>query len=179
MGKKFNDFVNKMNERAKEKKTEFDPAARIKSFKDLVSSLYADIDNWLEEGLQAETIKTGIDPITITEELLGAYQTFEKWIQIGNARITFHPVGTIMIGTDARIDMKYRSREVMIVRTGENIEGPGNLISVQIVGEPARRQTPAGKPVWKYVKDRQRLSYVTLNKDSFENLLMDLVNETN
>lgn len=139
--------------------------------------MYDDIDGWLEEELQSKAITTGTVPVTIVEERLGSYQTMNKWIQIGCERIELHPVGTIMIGTNARIDVTCNSKEVMIVRTGENVDGPGSLISVRIVvngePEPARKRNP-GKPVWKYVKKEQRFSYVTLNKKSFENLIMEL-----
>ena len=178
MGKKFTDFVNSMNEQAKEKKKEFNPQERIDFFKNLVKSLYDEIDEWLDEGLKQETIKTGLEPIQINEELLGPYTIDSKWILIGNAKLMLLPVGTVMIGTNARIDLIYKSQSVMIVRTKESVEGPGNLISIHIEGEPVRRQAPTGKTVWKYVRDRKRLSYVTLNKDSFEDLIMDLVNET-
>lgn len=178
MGKKFTDFVNSMNEQAKEEKKEFNPQERIDSFVTLVNSLYSNIDEWLNEGLQNGSITTGVAPITVREELLGSYVVDTKWIQIGKARILLEPIGTVMIGTNARIDMRYKSQSVMIVRTGENVEGPGNLISIRIAGEPERRQASAGRAVWKYVRDKRRLSYVTLTKDSFEDLIMDMVNET-
>ena len=177
MGKKFTDFVNNMNEQAKEKKSEFDPQKRIDTFVNLVNSLYSSIDEWLSEGIGNGSITTDVETVTITEERLGSYRVAMKWFQIGKARFILEPIGTIMIGTNARIDMRYKSQSVMIVRTGENVEGPGNLISIHVQGEPVRRPAPAGKAVWKYVKDRHRLSYVTLNKESFENLIMDLVNE--
>lgn len=177
MGKKFTDFVNNMNEQAKEKKSEFDPQKRIEMFVNLIKSLYASIDEWLKDGIENGSITTDVETVTITEERLGPYRVESKWFQIGKARFILEPVGTIMIGTNARIDMRYKTQSVMIVRIGENVEGPGNLISIHVQGEPARRTTPAGRAVWKYVKDRRRLSYVTLNKDSFENLIMDMVNE--
>lgn len=177
MGKKFTDFVKSLNEEEKKKSSEFNPKERIETFQVLVDSLYNDINGWLEEELQSGAITTGAVPVTIVEEQLGSYQTMNKWIQIGRERIELHPVGTIMIGTNARIDMTCRSKEVMIVRAGENVNGPGSLISVPIVGdgetEPARKRNP-GKAVWKYVKKEQRFSYVTLNKESFENLIMEL-----
>ncbi len=175
MGKKFTDFINKMDEEAKNSKNSFNPAERIDKYRDLVNSLYADIDAWLSDEIESGKIQTGIVPITITEERLGSYAVDEKWIQIGNARIQFHPVGTILIGTNARVDMVYGAKDVMIVRTGENIEAPQDLIHVEINGESNKKRKSAGKSVWKYVKKDQRLSYVTLNKEQFEDLIMEVV----
>ena len=176
MGKKFTDFINKMDEEAKKDKNGFNPAERIDSYRNIVNSLYADIDAWLREGIEAGKIQTGTVPITITEELLGPYAIDEKWIQIGNARILFHPVGTILVGTNARVDMTYGTKDVMIVRTGENVVGPGDLIEIQVNGEaPKKRKTP-GKSVWKYVRDENRRSYVTLDKKHLEDLIIEVVN---
>lgn len=177
MAKKFTLFVDSLNKQSKGGKQDFNPQDRIARFVALVNSLYSNIDEWLHDYLVDGTITTGIVPTTISEEVLGPYKVDEKWIQIGRARILFEPIGTIMIGTIARIDMVYKAKRVMIVRTGENIVGPGNLISIEIDGEPPRKPIPAGKAVWKYVKDKHRISYVTLNKESFEDLIMDTINE--
>ena len=175
MGKKFTDFINKMEEEAKKDKNGFNPTERIESYRNLVNSLYADIDAWLREELESGKIMTGIVPITITEEQLGSYAVDEKWIQIGNARIQFHPIGTILIGTDARVDMVYRSKDVMIIRTGENVESPyGDYNSVEN-DKATKKRRFAGQSVWKYVKGGHRLSYVTLDKDRFEDLIIDVI----
>ena len=178
MGKKFTDFVNKMDEEAKKDKKGFNPAERIESFRKLVNSLYADIDSWLGEEIESGKILTGTVPITITEERLGSYMVDEKWIQIGNVRIQFHPVGTILVGTNARVDMVCGAKEVMIVRVGENVESPYNLIHVEINGEIIKKRKSSGKSVWKYVNADQRLSYVKLDKNSFEDLIIEVVNES-
>ena len=164
-----------MEEEAKKNKNGFNPTERIESYRNLVNSLYADIDAWLREELESGKIMTGIVPITITEEQLGSYAVDEKWIQIGNARIQFHPIGTMLIGTDARVDMVYRSKDIMIIRTGENVVGPGDLIEVEVNGEPPKKRRFPGKSVWKYVKEGHRLSYVTLDKDRFEDLIIEVV----
>ncbi len=175
MGKKFTEFINKMDEEAKNNKNDINPAERINSYRALVNSLYADIDSWLSEGLKEGKIQTGIVPITITEDQLGPYAVDEKWIQIGNARIQFHPVGTILIGTNARVDMIYGAKDVMIIRAGENVESPYGPSQVEMNGEHATKRRSSGKSVWKYVKDGYRLSYVTLNKDRFEDLIIEVV----
>ena len=178
MGKKFDEFVNKMDAEAKAKPKGFDPEKRIKKFQMLIEELYSEMNTWLQEGLQNGKIQTGLIPVSIKEELLGIYEVNDKWFQIGNARINLHPVGTILIGTDARIDLTYRSKEIMIVRAGKDIEYPGQKISIQVNGEKVPKKKDKETLVWKYVKDNRRLSYIELNKDSFENLIMDLINGT-
>lgn len=164
MGKKFTDFINKMEEEAKKDKNGFNPGERIEYYRNLVKSLYADIDSWLDEEIKDGKIKTGTESVTITEEPLGRYSIDQKWIQIGNANIQFQPIGTMLVGTNARVDMVYRSKDVMIIREGKNVDSPYY---------PHKRAK--GKEVWKYVKYDEQLSYVTLDKDRFEDLIIQIV----
>lgn len=179
MGKKFNEFVKSMNEKAKEDNKTFNPADRIEKFTTLVDGLYRSIREWLYEGIESGGITTGTVPITIREERLGAYTANSMWIQIGTARVTLTPIGTILIGTNARVDLQYKAKEVMIIRTGENIEGAGELIEVRVNGvvEGGPRPKP-GQDVWKYVSDKRRMTYKALNKDNFQDLIMNVINET-
>lgn len=176
MGKKFNDFVSSMNGEA-QKKEGFNATERIETYKKVTAELYHQVDEWLREGIKAGNIKTGTAPITITEEKLGSYVIDSKWIEIGPARLELRPIGTMMIGTNARIDLIYHSSDVMIVRVGEHIEGAFDQISVRVVGDAVPKKKPAGKPVWKYVSRHNRVSYTALNEDSFQGLIMTLINE--
>lgn len=177
MGKKFNDFVNKLDEEAKKKRHEFNPQERIEKFQTIVNGLYNDIDAWLQPNIEDGKIQTGLVPRMIFEEALGSYAIDDKWLQIGNARLSLRPVGTILIGTNARVDLSYKTKNIMIVRTGEKIESPGQLITIRFEGEPAPKKKDPGKEVWKYVKENGRISYSTLNKESFENLVMNLIDD--
>lgn len=173
---KFDDFLKKENERAKENGT-FNAHDRIEKFKSYLNDLYSKIeDEWLKQYIDAEAIKVSNTTISIHEERLGIYQVVSKSIEFGGKRITLQPIGTIMIGTDARVDMIYRAKEVMIVRVGESVEGFS--VSITENGKTVGRNTPSGKPVWKYVNKKTRTSYVTLNAESFQNLIMELTDET-
>lgn len=176
MGKKFDDFVTKLDEEAKKEKKGLNPQERIDLFTLSVYGLYNDIDNWLKDGIERGKIQTGVVPITITEEALGSYSIEEKWIQIGNARLTLQPIGTILIGTRARVDMTYKDRSVMIIIAGENITSPSDMISIRVNGERERKEKDPGKSIWKYVKKNNRMSYVSLNKETFEGIIMSLIN---
>ena len=168
---KFESFLKEKTEEAK--KSEFNPAERIEKFKQHVAELYDKIDNeWLKQYIESGEIKTGCCPITIAEARLGVYEVNAKWIEIAGNRINLKPIGTEILGTDARVDISYRAKEYMLVRVGENVEGFHIIVSGN--GEKPK-QKPAGKIVWKLVSKRQRTSYTTLNKDVFTNLLMELM----
>lgn len=173
---KFEDFLKKENERVKGTGS-FNAIERIEKFKSVVNDLYSKIENeWIKQYIESGAIRISDSNISIHEERLGTYQMISKSIEFGGKRITLRPIGTIMIGTDARVDIVYRAKEVMIVRVGENVEGFS--ISITENGKPVGKRLPTSKPVWKYVNKRNRTSYITLNAETFQNLLMALTDET-
>lgn len=173
---KFEEFLKKENEQNR-LNNKFNPQERIDKFKTLVDGFYSMVkDEWLKPYIESGAITISSSIIPIHEERLGIYNIGTLTICIGNKRVDLRPIGTIMIGTDARIDMIYRAREIMIVRVGENINNFG--ISVTINGEPVNKKEDPGKPVWKCVNKRARTSYVTLNAETFQGLLMAITDET-
>lgn len=175
----FQKFIKEQNERSVERKKEFDPQKRIEQFRECVADLYYLVDTeWLNEELANGSVTTGTTPITVTEERLGAYQIDAKWIQIGEHRLLLRPVGTIIIGTKARVDLIYKSIDRMFVLVGENIEGARDMISIHVEGEPAPKRKEPGKAVWKIVNPQGRYDYLKANKSNFEKVIMEVINET-
>ena len=174
----FQKFLKEQNERSNGKKKEFDPQKRIEQFCGYVADLYNYIDTeWLNEELANGSVTTGTTPITVTEESLGAYQIDAKWIQIGEHRLMMRPVGTIIIGTRARVDLIYKSVDRMFVLVGENLEGARDMISVRIDGKPEPKRKEPGKAVWKIVNPQGRYDYLKANKSNFEKVIMEVINE--
>ena len=144
----FSDFLTRQSEKTQKEKA-FDASAHIARYQGLISELYNKIDmEWLGEYVKSGQVKTGECTCSITEESLGTYQAQSKWIEIAGQRISIQPVGTILIGTDARLDIVYRGKERMIIH-GDNL--------------------------WKLVDRNHRITYKVLNAKVFQNLLMDLM----
>lgn len=157
------------------KKTEFNPEMIISQFRERIETLYAEIDRWLQKYIPHQ-IQTGVSEIEITEERLGTYMIHEKWIQIGNDRVLLRPAGTLMIGTPARVDIKCRVNQVMLVLIGKNIEHFSQVIRFEIKGDPKLKREEPGELVWKFVNPKTRETYRLLTKETFETTLMDLIN---
>lgn len=144
----FSDFLTRQNEKAQEGQA-FNAAGHIAKYQGLIKDLYSKIDTeWLGEYVKSGQVKTGECTCCITEERLGTYQVQSKWIEIAGQRISIQPVGTILIGTDARLDIVYRGKERMIIH-GDNL--------------------------WKLVDRKHRITYKVINAEVFQNLLMDLM----
>lgn len=147
----------------------FNATERVEEFRNSINALYSSIDKvWLASFLASGDVKTGVAPISITESSLGTYQVDAKWIEIGPERFTLTPIGTCIVGANARIDMSHNNKEAMLVLVGTNVNGAMDSMS------------KGGKLVWKIVdSDVDGCAYHTIDKDSFQDLIIDLANEDN
>lgn len=147
----FEDFlVNKQ----KEKETgSFDATKTIERYKTLVGRFYQIItDEWINAYIAKGLISYGKEAVSITEELLGTYSVDALWLQFGGERLSITPVGTHMIGTDARFDLIGKEgREVMVVhdKTSDN---------------------------WLWVDYTSKRTKKPLNAKAFQELVMELMN---
>ena len=172
---KFDDFIKQEKKAAKEK-SGFNAPERIQKFKSLIDELYNKIDNeWLAQYIANGDITTGLCDHTITEEKLGSYTVMQKYLEIGGKRVMLCPIGTILIGTDARIDIEYHTKSFMIVHIDENVQGFSDMIEVKVNGKVEKKAVKSGKPTWKLVNEATRISYKTINANVFKEMLMELL----
>ena len=173
---KFKEFVEAENK----KRGTFDPQERINSYRQRVGEFYQKIDeDWLREFIADRSIETGTEEMNIQEEQLGTYSIPEKWIRIGDHTIYFRPIGTILIGTEARIDLVYRSTRVMFVLVSEKIKNGIELIRCEVANAKKPRTRKTGELVWKCADSRAGLAYHKVNAQFFQTLIMKVIHEEN
>lgn len=183
--KTFDDLMREIKER-KEKATtipanSFDPQEKINTYKRRVEELYSLItDDWLLDNIKDELISFYREPIIIREERLGEYEINSLILVIEGKKVLLKPYGTILIGTRGRIDISYGMHNGMFILTGENVTSPRAHIVVTINGEkPHKRKEEEnpGKEVWKFVNRDGMMQYISLDKKSFQQILMALMHE--
>lgn len=175
----FKTFVEQQNRQAADNKREVNAKEKIAFFKDKVKDLYCKIDNeWLKTYIDKHEIRTTEHEIQITEELLGTYSIDEKTIEIGEHTFLLKPVGTILIGTPGRVDLLYKSKQIMFVLVGENVKNVKSQIIIKINNEEitGKKSANPGELVWKYTQRGGIMTYHDLSAESFQKLLMDLIN---
>ena len=115
----FEEFI--IMQQKKQEKSSVSAKEAIEKFTALGEELYGKIaEEWLKDAIVKKQISVGRTNTTITEELLGTYSADALWIEIAGERLSVIPIGTYLIGTDARFDVIYRGRECMIVHDMEN-----------------------------------------------------------
>ncbi len=167
----FEDYIKAKEEEKKE--FSFDKEERIALFRQYVSEFYKLMEEeWLLGSYN--NLNPHFEDIMVHEELLGEYAMPSLVLRLGNDRIQFIPVGTILIGTPGRIDMICNGRKAMFILTGEKARNPKAHLMIRGENEkPVKRDY--GKLVWKLVDERGMMSFVDLTPESVQQLIMDIV----
>lgn len=151
--------------------SQLDSSYAIELYRKRVEDFYSQISNWLKSLSESGKLSITLEEITITEDSLGTYPLNKMIISFGKFHIELRPVGTILIGTPGRIDMVYNGRVQMFILILESIHNAGQITTVT-------KKDINMKPrfVWKYISDDEQNIYETVDKNSFETLLVKLIN---
>lgn len=173
----FKKFVDTSVGRANEDHQRFNRDEVINLYRTRVAEFFGRVENeWLSDYVNKGVTITS-EEITIFEERLGKYTVDSRIITIGCHKINLTPIGTILIGTPARIDMEYGSSSAMFVMVGENITCAGDQIEITTNGERARIRKEPGELVWKYVQNNRQRNYVRVTADTFQKAIMSLIDD--
>ena len=149
--------------------------ARINDFIGYVNEFYEKVDHEWLEGCYNDVFTTNLSSMTITEESLGTYEVNKKNLRIGSYFLEFEPIGTVLIGSDARIDLKYLNESVKFVRVGDNFENLQDFIKIRVNGRIEKEHKDPGEIVWKFVNP-QNNKLIKVTSTSLQNLIADLIN---
>jgi hypothetical protein len=146
-----------------------------------VDRLYGQVTEFLKEFVDKGTISYSFTDVSLTEENLGTYSARRMDIQIGRRAIYLEPVGTLLIGNWGRVDVVGPTGRAQIILVDQKAKSPGDLIKVRVsIGgnpPPAPASSPS-KPVveWKIVARRPQWTFISLDKESFFDLVMEIAN---
>ena len=149
--------------------------AKINAFIDHVNEFYDKVDREWLEGCYNDVFTTNLSSMTITEESLGTYEVNKKNLRIGSYLLEFEPIGTVLIGSDARIDLKYLNESVKFVRVGDNFENLQDFIQIRVNGRIEKESKVPGEIVWKFVNPKNS-KLIKVTSTSLQNLIADLIN---
>ena len=176
----FNKFLKALQDKEKakrDKRRQFDPAERVYRFQTLVSGFFDTMETeWFSDCVEKGLMTIERERISICEDALGQYNTEKCRLKMGEEEIEFKPIGTILRGTDGRIDMLYKRNEVMFVHVGEKFNRASDVMAVLKKLMPNK---DLGQKVWKYTPKDARAHYMTANSQTVKSLIMDLVKAKN
>jgi hypothetical protein len=166
-----NDFAKFVDEQSREPIE--DSQERIKSkerwLKNL-NELYDNIRNYLHSFVESGQINIMMEPLTLNEELLGAYDVEKMFISIGSRDIELLPIGTFLIGAWGRVDMigPYGTQKIALVQRNTKI------MQIKFNNNDSKSQNSSAESldlVWKIIISPLS-EYVDLNQVSFTNAIL-------
>lgn len=177
--KDFEDFLNKQEESKKEEK-KIDWDAHKQEWLDNVDNFYVMIDSFLKDYIDKRKIIPTKEKIELIEDHIGQYTVDKLIFEMGNSKITFTPIGTLLIGAKGRIDMTSSAGTVKFVLVDKNSSGPKVSVKIHIDGEAPKKESEKKKPPiewgWKIATPPPRIKYIDINEESFFSALMEVVN---
>lgn len=183
---KLEDFIDNIEK--KEGNTGFDAEGVIRLFRQRVEDFYCRVEqDWLKSLIDSGKIHCTREGIAVTEESLGTYPMDEMVIKFFRFTIRLTPIGTILIGSPGRIDMTFEGKSRMLVLVDRRITCAAEQIVIRerfVDGQQADdeeeqaevEEKPKPEYVWKYIDDPREYTYAVLDKESFQNLIVELVN---
>ena len=166
----------KKKEDAKPQMTKEMIIERFRSF--VIQFIDKVVGDWLKELMDEGLVQCDPFDIEISEERLGTYSVVGLKTQIGKTEVVFRPVGTEMIGTIGRIDMIVNNRSIqdcMFILAPQKAKSPRIRVITWVEGEEKPKmpkEEDLGPLEWKYVERTDRMQYVSLNKESFQQVIL-------
>ena len=175
----FAEFVASQQPAPEEPKVDW--AAERDHFLFEVERLYAQVGEFLKEFVVDGSISYHFSDVSLTEESLGTYSARRMDIRIGRKSIYLEPVGTLLVGNWGRVDVVGPTGRAQVILIDEKATTPGDLMKVRVSigGSPPPEPTPSlRKPTlaWKIVARRPQWSFISVDKESFFELVMEIAN---
>jgi hypothetical protein len=145
-----------------------------------LDSLHRKIVEFLQDYIEAGSIKYSFTKIEVTEPEIGAYLANRMDISIGKQHVSLVPVGTLLVGYKGRVDAEGSAGRAQIVLVNESAKSAADLIKVTI---NVKGNLPSSPPeqkkiawAWKIVTNTVPRRFVDLHKESLFTLLMEIAN---
>lgn len=174
----FDDFVERQQATPEESQA-FDSTRELNEWLAHLSQLYVLIEDFLRPYVEKGSIAIEYDSISLTEEGIGQYDARQMILQIGRQRVTFTPVGTMLIGTKGRVDVEGIAGRARLILTDRQARKPRIVVSVQrdTGSAPASSEpTTAVDWTWKIATMPPQIEYIDLTRDSLFEMVMEVAN---
>lgn len=174
----FDDFVERQQENPEDSQT-FDGTRERDEWLTNLSELYVLIEDFLRPYVEKGSIAIDYDSLSLTEEGIGQYDARQMVLQIGRQRVTFTPVGTMLIGTKGRVDVEGTAGRARLILTDRQARKPRIVVTVQRGTDSAPASTDPMATVdwtWKIATMPPHIEYIDLTRDSLFEMVMEVAN---
>lgn len=152
---------------------------KVEKYRSMVNEFYQSVLNdWLKDLNDDGMLHPEYNDVVISEELTGEYLVKGLTITMAQTKVRFRPIGTFLIGTPGRIDMYVNGNPEpeMFIIAGEKAKSPRIVTQIYIEGEEKPEEPKPidyGKSVWKYVERTNRMRFISIDSNIFQQIIMD------
>lgn len=181
----FDEFVKRQRERARAQAgandVKLDPKRQLVDWLDKLEVLYSEISGYLEDYSRSGSIEIVRGEVLINEDFVGPYKAPKIDIIIGSARIQLIPIGTWLVGSKGRVDVKGPAGECRLLLINRNVTKASELIQIQVrsAGDPVKpsaehRSQQSIEWVWKIVSRPPVMTFADLDKEAFLQMILEV-----
>ncbi len=108
-------FLKREKEERETRGREVDWEDRKHNWLAAVNALYNTIYSWLQKSIKDQVIEVYYDDMHIVEEHIGDYTVKKMVIRLGPDKIRLEPAGTLIVGSNGRIDLIGTKASIMLL----------------------------------------------------------------
>ena len=176
--KEFDRFVqHKQEEQAAA--ASFDDRKQLAEWYEYVDQLYEAVTVYVQRYINTGSIRIEYKIIQINEEFSGPYEMRSMLLHIGASVVVFEPIGTMLIGSKGRVDVRGPRGTARLSLINKKFEDARQMIQVRVSppGQPASAAEPPPKLeeiewVWKIMAPAPLLKFIPLTEDTFFDIIL-------
>ena len=170
----FDDFVNQQI--AKEEPSIDWTQIRDDWIKDL-DEFYQLAKEFLQKYIDQDKVHITWATKQINEEHIGSYDVKSLEVQIGTIKVSFDPIGRLVLGVKGRVDMHGPHGTVKFVLVPKTDSSP----TIRVIQEASSVVKDEPEPVieelaWKILTPPPNIKYIELEEESFLSAIMEVAN---
>ena len=151
-----------------------------------LNQLHSHVEAFLKEYIERGEIEVIYNPVELLEDDIGTYVANQMTLRIGRKRVTLDPVGTLLIGSKGRVDVRGPAGSGQLLLVNEVHKGASDMIKFRVHIHKEGEKLPSAPlheenvpPVawaWRILSRDAKFRFCELTKESFFDLLMEVAN---
>lgn len=175
----FEQFLNDNVSKKQEEEEQFNPEKEKHEWLNFIKIFYDQVNEWLKPFVEDGRMQTNFVQNNLTEEYIGTYSVDNMEVMFAGQKLTFAPIGTLLIGTKGRIDLIGPKGSVQFILVDQDSTELKVKVTMRSASTPAPKEEPSKKIEWTWKiieRTSSRIKYIDFSEDNFFDALMGLVN---
>lgn len=176
----FDEFIRRQQSASVVAEDAFDPQRQLDEWREHLGVLYGQIRKFMAKYLERRLADIQLKEITLNEEFSGPYTVSEMTLKFGKSTVVLTPVGTMLIGSKGRVDVRGPRGTARLGLVGKNVSSASQLVSIKVFvpgtheAEPKRDKGEKIEWAWKIITPAPSMQFVELTEDSFFDMILSV-----